>query len=406
MRQDSYFHVDGAPSYSQAVDAAGGDLLARWNHTFAGGGQTSLQTYYDTYRRTDIAIPEVLRSFDLDFQHHFSAGTRHEIVWGLGFRASYSGIAPGYPVAASPPFRTDKLYSGFVQDEIRLGDSLWLTLGAKVEHNAYTGLQTEPSLRLAWSPPAGRHTVWAAASKAIRQPARADAAIQIDAQTVPLSPFAVAVVRLTGNPKTKNEELRDYELGYRTEFTKTLSFDATTFLSFYHHVQTLEYLPIVVVPGIPLQIVQPVLFDNRAHTVTYGGELSLRWNATSRWRISPGYSYLHATIRKNPDSNGTLAFFLSTGFPQNMAQVRSSLNLGRGVEFDQSVYYTARLPEGSIPGHARLDLRLARRFGERTEISLVGQNLLRHRATEYGDSQETIGSQVVRSVYGQIAWRF
>jgi iron complex outermembrane receptor protein len=89
-----------------------------------------------------------------------------------------------------------------------------------------------------------------------------------------------------------------------------------------------------------------------------------------------------------------------------MVQIRSSLNLSRSTDFDQSLYYTARLPGGTIPGHARLDLRLARRLGEKAEISLVGQNLLRPRTMEYGDSFEIIGTQALRSVYAQIAWRY
>ena len=178
------------------------------------------------------------------------------------------------------------------------------------------------------------------------------------------------------------------------------------FLSFYRYLETVEPQPMVVIPGSPVQLVIPMLYDTKAHAVTYGGEVSLRWNATSRWRISPGYSYLHATIRQDPSSQGLATDSLANGFPRNMFQIRSSLNLSRWTEFDQSLYYTARLPGGSIPGHARLDLRLARHFGERAELSLVGQNLLRPRSTEYGDSFAVIGTQAVRSVYGQIRWRF
>jgi iron complex outermembrane receptor protein len=392
--------------FNENLDAAGGDVLARWNHTLAGGSQTSLQTYYDTYRRTDLGLPEVLRTFDLDFQHHLAAGDRHDIVWGLGYRVSSSALSPGYAVAFSPPSRTDNLYSGFVQDEIRASDSLWFTIGCKLEHNAYTGLQTEPSVRLAWSAPDSRHTLWAAASKANRQPARLDTALQVDLETTPVAPGLVQVLRLSGNPRIKDEELRDYELGYRAELTKTLSLDAATFLSFYHHLRTFEPQPMVVVPGSPVQLIVPILFDTKAHALTYGGELSLRWNVTSRWRISPGYSYLHATIRQDPSSQGMPEFTVPTGFPRNMLQLRSSVNLPRKTEFDQSLYYTARLPGASIPGHARLDLRVARHFGERAEISLVGQNLLRPRSMEYGDSYAIIGTQSVRSVYGQITWRF
>jgi len=392
--------------FNQSLDAAGGDLLARWDHTLADGSQTSLQTYFDTYRRTDLGVPEVLKTFDLDFQHHVAVGNRHDIVWGLGYRAGSSAVAPGYSIALSPPSKTDNLYSGFLQDEIRMSDSLWFTIGAKLEHNAYTGVQVEPSARLAWSAPGSPQTIWAAASKAIRQPARVDVAIQTDLLTIPITSDANQVLRLSGNPGIKDEELLDYELGYRRELTKTLSLDATTFLSFYRHLETIEPQPMVVIPGSPVRFVIPMLMDNNAHAVTYGGELSVRWNATSRWRISPGYSYLHATIRQDPSSRGTTGVTLATGFPQNMFQIRSSVNLARRTAFDQSLYYTARLPGGSVPGHTRLDLRLARRFGESAEISLVGQNLLRNRSTEYGDSFFIIGTQALRSVYAQIAWKF
>ena len=392
--------------FNQSLDAAGGDVLARWDHSLAGGSRTSFQTYFDTYRRTDMGVPEVVRTFDLDFQHHVEVGARQDIVWGLGYRVSTSGLSPGYAIALSPPSRTDGLYSGFVQDEIRVSDSLWFTVGGKLEHNAYTGIEVEPSLRLAWSPPGGRHTVWAAASKAIRQPARVDAAIRTDLETIPLSPYLVQVLRFSGNPLIKDEELRDYELGYRAEIAKTVSLDATTFLSFYRHLQTTEPQAPVLISGSPALLIVPLEYDNKARAVTYGGELSLRWSVTSRWRISPGYSYLHATIRQDPSSQATAVDTVAGEFPRHMIQIRSSVNLSRRTEFDQSLYYTARLPGGGVPGHARLDLRLARHFGERAEISLVGQNLLRPRAMEYGDSFAIIGTQAVRSVYAQVAWRF
>ena len=279
--------------FPQAADAAGGDLLAKWEHTLAGGSQTSLQAYYDTYRRTDSGVPLKVSTLDLDFQHHIAAGDRHEIVWGLGYRADTTGGASGYSVAFTPPFRTVGLSSVFLQDEIRISDSLWFTIGAKLEHNAYTGFQNEPNVRLVWAPTGSRHTVWAAASKAIRQPSRSDSDVQLDLETFPLSASTIEVLRLFGNPRVKAEELRDYEMGYRSELTQTLSLDVATFLSFYHHLQTAEpQTPPVIIPGSPLIIEIPVLYENQAHAMDYGGELSLTWKASSRWRISPGYSYV------------------------------------------------------------------------------------------------------------------
>jgi len=405
-RRDGFFATPHDSIFNQGLDAAGGNLLARWNHKLAGGSETAFQAYYDSYRRTDLGIPDRLKTFDLDFQHHLPTRGRHDIVWGLAYRVSNSAIGLGYAIGYSPPSRTDNLYSGFAQDEVRLSDSLWLTLGSKLEHNSYTGLEVEPIARLAWSRPGSQNAIWAAASRALRQPSRVDATLRADPQTVAVLPAMVQVSRMYGNPRIKDEELRDYELGYRAEFTKTFSLDAATFLSFFRNLQTIEPQLAVITPGPPVQLEIPLRFENKAYGVTYGGELALSWSVTSRWRVRPGYAYLHATIRRDPSSYGVPEFDVATGFPQNTLQLRSSLNLTRRTEFDQSLYYTARLPGGSIPGHARFDLRLARHLGETAEVSVVGQNLLRPRSIEYGDALWIVGAQAVRSVYAQITRRF
>ncbi|MEO8125548.1 MAG: TonB-dependent receptor [Bryobacteraceae bacterium] len=388
------------------LDAAGGSMLARWTHTLAGGSQTSVQAYYDTYRRTDFGIPATLRLFDLDFQHHVTAGDRHDIVWGLSYRVGRSSFAPGYAIRFSSYSRTDNLFSGFLQDEIRLSDAVSLTVGWKLEHNAYTGLENEPSARIAWNPSSGRHTVWATASRAIRQPAFADASVDSPLSIIPAGPDAVVVLRLFGNPHLKAETVRDFEIGYRSELSKRLSVDTATFISFYRDLLTTEPLPTVVIPGSPLQLFMPSKFDNNARATNYGGEASLNWKATARVRISPGYSYLHANLRLEPSSNGNITTSLAKDFPQHTFQIHSLMNLSSKWDFDQALYYTPRLPNSSIPGHARLDLRLSRRIGEVAEISVVGQNLLRPRSFEYGDANALVGTQTVRSIYGKITWRF
>jgi iron complex outermembrane recepter protein len=393
--------------FPQAQDAAGGDLLARWNHTFSGGSQTQVQTYYDTYRQTESGIPVKVTTLDIDLQHHVAVGDRQQIVWGGGYRSDTSGAPPGFAVTFTPPFRTAALSNVFFQDEIRLTSALWFTVGAKLEHNVYTGFEIEPSARLIWAPPASRYSIWASASKAIRQPGRADNESQSTLQTIPLGGGSTELFRVVGNPAVVVEELRDYEIGYRSDITKTLSFDLATFLSFYHHLETIVPQTPIFLPGPPLVVEIPLLYENTAHAETYGGEMYLTWKPASRWRISPGYSYLHASLRLDPSSSqGQATTLVSTDFPGNTVQIRSLFNLSRNMEFDQSIYYTARLPGGSIPGHARLDLRLARRIGESMEISLVGQNLLRPRTLEYGDSSGVLGTDAVRSVYAKIAWRF
>ena len=168
-----------APVFVEELSVNGGDLLARWKHTSAGGAETSVQAYYDTYRRMDLGTKETSDAADLDVQHHFVLHGAHDLVAGGGFRAVRSTVRTSGTVSMAQPARTDPLYSAFLQDEIRLAPELWLTVGSKFEHNSYTGFEYEPSARLAWTP-GSRNEVWAAASRAIRQPARVEDGIRVE----------------------------------------------------------------------------------------------------------------------------------------------------------------------------------------------------------------------------------
>ncbi len=73
-----------------------------------------------------------------------------------------------------------QLFSSFVQDEVAIvPDHLFLTFGAKLEHNHYTGFGIMPSARVAWTP-SQPHTLWAAVSKTERTPSEQDAALRAD----------------------------------------------------------------------------------------------------------------------------------------------------------------------------------------------------------------------------------
>ena len=394
------------PLYPIAFDSAGGSLLARWTHSSETGTESSVRTYFDGYRRTEYSTPEKVRNFDVEFEQHFRLGSRQNIVWGLGYRASASSVAPGPSLSLSPLSVTGNLWSAFIEDEIRVNSSLTFTLGDRAEHCPYVGWEDEPGARIAWTPGSGRHTLWASAAKADRIPSRIDAGARMDLQSVSVAPNVLQVIRLFGNPRIDDEEVRDYEAGYRARISGSLTADLATFASFYKHLETFEPEAPALTPGSPVVVLIPMTFENLARAVDYGGELSLSWNPAPRWRLRPSYSYLHATLSRVPASQGVTTAGIATGFPQNQFQIRSLVNLDRKTEFDQTLYYTARLPGAAIAGHARLDLRLARRLGETVEVSLVGQNLLRPRTMEFGDAYDTIGTQAVRSVYGRVSWSF
>jgi len=391
------------------VSARSGDLLARWNRTLSNGSNITVQTYFDHVNRAVVGARNVLSTFDVDFQHHLNAGERHDIIWGTSYRTTRDTFTAGYAIGLNPPRSTDNLYSTFFRDEIKLTGSLALSIGTKLEHNSYTGFEYEPSAQLLWARN-DRHALWISASRAIRQPARFDTALDFDLQTVPLENGGFGLVNVRGSEHPKAETLLNYEVGYRAQINHRFSLDAVSYVSFYHRLATGEPgTPYFVTDPAPPHIVIPTLLDHKAHAHSVGGELFANWNVTKRWKISPGVTLVHLRVTPEYPSQDTNAIELGYNTPKYQFQTRSFLNLPHNFEWDSSISAIARLRDGRdgpTPGYARLDTRLGWRWGESLEFSVVGQNLLQSKHPEFHNVIPLIHTLVERGVYGKVTWRF
>ena len=134
-----------------------------------------------------------------------------------------------------PEDSDDQLFSGFIQDQISLGDSLRVTLGTKLEHNDFSGFEVQPSVRVAWLP-RDNHTLWAAISRAVRVPTRFERDVSVDAS----DPAGNPVFRLVGNDDFESEELIAYEAGYRWRPLEVLSLDLALFYNDYQELAAVE----------------------------------------------------------------------------------------------------------------------------------------------------------------------
>ena len=393
------------PTFVAQTKVSAGNILTRWTHTTSDNSEMSLQAYGNGYDRHEEGGYEGRRTFDLDFQDHLNVGSRHDLVWGLGYRTTSDNLTPKYSKSFNPAQKTDHLFSGFLQDEFRLTDSFHVIVGSRLEHNGYTGFEFEPGAQLVWSIAKG-HALWASAARAIRQPARADTAIRIDLATFPVNSNDFGVKEVTANPNRKAEEIVGYQLGYRAEISKRLSFDFASFWNRYHHLQTDEPQPSFFTTNpTPPHFVFPEISDDRAHARTYGGEIFVNWNVTDRWRVSPGYAFLQMRVSPDASSQDTAVTAQPGDAPKHSFEIRSQLSLPHRVDWDVALYRVGVLPDQGVSAYARVDMRLGWRMGESVEFSIVGQNLLAPRHAEFGDDAP-LHTLAQRCVFGKISWRF
>ncbi len=399
-------------------EQSGGNVLARWSHQFSEDSDLSVQTYYD-HGRIDMALIEEKRdTFDLDLRHRFQLGGWNEVVWGGGYRLSEAVMTESVEVNLSHESRSDKIYNVFVQDEIKLiPDRLRLTLGSKVEHNDYTGFELEPGARLSWTP-SDKQTVWASVARAVRTPSQFETDAAVNMGVVPPNPMSPlpTLVSVIGNPDIKAETLIAYELGYRIQAHQRLTFDVTLFLNDYDELRSTSTS--VDMSHVPSYVQARNVFYNQAGGQTYGGEMATTWQATDWWRLYGQLSVLETDLHEpaNGFARGSGDVNIST--PKYQASLRSSMDLSRQVEFDLWLRYvdgftsaTASVPglsrvDVNIPSYVTFDARLAWRPIEDLELALVGQNLAGSHREFNPTFVSTSVTEVSRSVYAKLTWRF
>ncbi len=389
---------------------SGGDLLGRWNHSFA-RSSTSLQMYYD---RTNIADPTVFSDhesvYDIDFQHDIHLGESQELVWGLGYRSIQDNNGSSFTVALLPDHRNLNQYSAFVQDEVSLlNNRMHVTVGSKFEHNPFTGFEFEPNVRVLGNL-TKEQSVWAAVSRAVRTPALTEEGLQLNEAIVPpgiAGPLPV-VAAIFGSPLFKSEDLLAYEVGYRVQATSSFSLDVAAFYNHYTNLRSAEPgAPILAGSPIPSYVVLPFVASNKMSGGTYGIEPFAEWKVLAKWKLSGSYSFLRMNIHKNAGSLDPTPDIPNGQSPRHQFYFRSSLDLPKHLEQDLMLRYVDQLPGLNIPSYYSLDLHIGWKPISKLQLSFGGQDLLNRKHLEFiPEFINTLPTEVRRTFYGGIAWTF
>ncbi len=384
---------------------SGGDLQGRWKRQLSASSDIQIQGYYDRTGRAAPQYKETRDTFDVDFLHHITFQARQDFIWGFGVHvspATFTQTVPTFDI--SPNQQTDRVFSGFLQDEIWLvPDRVSLTVGTKLEHNSYSGFEFQPSARVLWAR-TPRQSFWAAVTRAVRTPSELDQQIDITEflRSVPAPPI---YLKVQGNPSFDSEKLIGYEAGFRTLVTPAVYVDISAFHNQYTGL--LNYGPMTVsVQTSPFPYVLATLpYVNGIAGSTSGFEVAPDWRPAHVWELRASYSYLNTDL-KTKLGNSILSLLPTDAgsSPRNQIAIESLINFPRNFELDESFRYVTALPARNVPAYSTADVRFGWRPNSAFEISVVGQNLFQPRHAEFSTGSGLLIG-IERSAYVRITLR-
>ena len=360
-------------------DHQGATLRARYEMSLADGGNLQFQ---GAYAHSNVTLSQAAAdrrdTFDVDVQHRFKLGERHDIVWGGGYRVSSDTMPTKLMVQMDDISRRTSSYGIFGQDEITLAENWRLMLGLRMDHNEFSGWDAQPDVRLSWNLTPS-HTLWGSLSKVARAPSRGEhglAAQFIEGSTDTGIPFVGAVPNLlhTYSPGNTTERMKAGQLGLRSQWAAALSTDAVLFSHRYDRYSVYD-TPVVSMAHFPAYIDVYLPVVGAGKMTLNGAELSADWRPLPKWRLQLAHTWQEVASH----TSGTR---LDVGnIPRHIASLRSSWTPAAQIDIDLWLRRTDARP-GSVvaPYLARkaftsVDLRLAWRLRTSLELALVGQNL-------------------------------
>jgi iron complex outermembrane receptor protein len=385
------------PELSPADKTDVGHVSASWQRDTT-PGSFEVQTYYSW---TERGFPVSWDESALGFEVQFNAKRigRHVITTGAGYTLRDDRLDDdhGIGIAITPGVAHQQQWNVYAQDEIHFrNDAVRLIVGTKLEHLEFSDPAFEPTLRGLWRI-TDSQTVWAAASRAVRTPSRAELHSNLqfgrNIEGVP------TVVRIDGDERLHAEDLHAYEIGWRWRANPTLSFDISGYHNDYDHMvgqrligTTIEYAP------------QPAVFMSTeiftgGETHVDGLELASEWLPTSWLHLEA-----HAAFQDKAEEADSLT--QGSVDPKRMFAVRARADLSGDIQADLGWRYVSELTGLDVPGYDSLDTRIAWRPLNTLELSLAVENVLDNEHIEYSDDLRlSAGAVIGRTFFARATWQ-
>jgi iron complex outermembrane receptor protein len=142
---------------------------------------------------------------------------------------------------------------------------------------------------------------------------------------------------------------------------------------------------------------------NGLHGRTYGIEVEATYQASDRWRLNAGYTFLTLSLEQATWSTDTAGERLEGDSPRHQSFVRSSLALPHQLALDVTARYVGNLSNQEVPAYVTADARLGWQVTAGLQLDILGQNLLDPQHPEFGTPASR--REVRRALQGRVTWR-
>lgn len=365
-----------------------GHLLLRWAREFPSGSTLWVRAFYDyVQRNTNEALTEDTRTADIEFQHTVNLGAQQQFLWGANYRRIRDGAENGTPdFAILPRDMGLDLGAVFAQHDVAWRHGTWrLTTGLRLEHNAFTGWEYQPTVRLAAR--SKNHTGWISAARAVRTPSRIEKGFYAPAEP----PYFIE-----GGPDFRSEVINSYEAGWRGRMSSRTSVTATVYYHRYDHLRSVE-------------LATPVVQANGVEGESYGLEMFMDCDVTAAWRLRAGGFVMNQRTWHKPWSVNLEGDLGEGSFPGHQVFLRNNFRLTPKVDLWLGLRHVGEVPafeygNGVVPAYTQLDLRLGWQVRPGVNVALVGRNLLDASHPEIGGLDRR--REIPRSYGASFRWEF
>jgi len=326
------------------------------------------------------------RRLSAGYQLEAQAGRRHLVTAGVELEHETGELGSRAEPLLSPERTNAGLY---LQDQVVLGDSVFLTAGGRLEKNDSFGTRAVPRAAVAWRARGGGDalTVRASAGAGIKEPTFFES-------------FGVSFFA-EGNPDLKPERSHTFDVGAEQRLLRgRLRLEATL----YHH----DYLDQIAFTVVDFTTFQGS-YVNVGHTRARGVEVAAEAAPAARVRLHAAYTYLDGRVLvSTSDFDPVFAVgqpllrrpkhqfaFSGTAGTERFDVGATVVAVGRRADSD-----FAGLGLTENEGYVRVDGRARLHLGHGLEAFVVGENLFDR------DYQEALGYPALgRSVRGGLRFR-